>query len=180
MTTSVEIKAYCKDLTKLKNIILAIQAKELGTDHQTDTYFHSKSGILKLREGTYGSQLLHYNIESGKQTIQNTLNSYKTIPKSCLKEILEKTIGSSCIVDKERKSYQLENISFHLDSVKGLGDFILIEANDLDGTIGLEQLKGQCNKHLKTLEINAKSIVSLTYQELLQQNNLFNQILVDE
>ncbi len=180
MTTSVEIKAYCKDLTKLKNLLFAIQAEKLGSDHQIDTYFHSKSGNLKLREGNNSSRLVHYTAENGKQTIKNTLNIYKTIPNSCLKEILEKTIGSNCIVDKIRESYCIENISFYLDTVKGLGDFIKIKANNVNGSIGTEKLKAQCNQHLKTLEINAKDIVTLAYRELLQQNNLFNQILVDE
>ncbi len=180
MTTSVEIKAYCKDLTKLRNLLLAIQAKELGTDHQIDTHFHTKSGNLKLREGNSGNQLLHYTADNGKQTIKNKLNTYESIPKSCLKEILEKTIGSSCIVDKKRESYCLKNIYFHLDTVKNLGDFIKIEVSDLDGSMGIEKLKSQCNQYLKTLEINAKDIVPLAYSELLQQNNLFNQILVDE
>lgn len=180
MTTSVEIKAYCKDLSKLKNILLAIKAEEIGSDHQIDTYFHSKSEKLKLRDGNMGCELLHYNEENGKQTIKSKLNSYKTNPNSNLKEILEKAVGSTCIVDKIRQSYSLENVFFHIDTVKGLGDFIKIVAVAKDQSTSLDKLRMLCNEFLKTLEINAKDIVPLPYSDLLQQNNLFNQILIDE
>ena len=180
MTASVEIKAYCKDFAKIKNILLRINAEEIGSDHQIDTYFHSKSGKLKLREGNVYSELLHYTEESGKQTIKRKHNTYHSTSNSCLKEILEKTIGSKCVVDKNRATYQLDNVYFHLDTVKGLGDFIKIESIDLDGSKDSQKIQAQCNQYLKTLEINAKDIVSSPYSELLQQNNLFNQILVDE
>ncbi|WP_372750898.1 class IV adenylate cyclase [Labilibaculum sp.] len=180
MPTSIEIKAYCNNKQAIKEILLSNGAKLQATDHQTDTYFHSKSGRLKLREGKAENQLIHYIREDKKGCKKSKVVLYKSNTDSSLKEILEKTVGSKCIVDKIREIYLIDNVIFHIDTVKGLGNFVEIEAMDTNGTIPTEKLQEQCNHYIKILEINAKDLLAESYSDLLQQNQLFNQILIDE
>lgn len=180
MPTNIELKAYCKNKMKIREILLSIGAERNGTHQQTDTYFHSKSGILMLREGNIENNLIHYIREDKKGAKKSQVNIYPTALNSTLKEILEKTIGTACIVVKTRENYFIDNVIFHIDTVDGLGDFVEIKAMDSDRSIPIEKLHEQCNKYIKDLEINMKDLISESYSYLLQQNNLFNQILIDE
>lgn len=180
MPTNIELKAYCRSKEKIREILLSIGAECKGVDHQTDTYFHSKSGTLKLREADTKNNLIHYTREDKKDSNESKVTIYQTLPNSSLKEILEKTIGSKCIVGKAREIYFIDNVEFHIDTVKGLGNFIEIEAINVDGSIAIEELQKQCNHYIKILEINAKDLVYESYSDLLQQNNLFSQILIEE
>ncbi|MDM8160521.1 class IV adenylate cyclase [Labilibaculum sp. K2S] len=180
MPTNIEFKAYCKNKEKIRKILLSIGAECCGIDHQTDTYFHSKSGTLKLKEGSIENKLIHYIRENKKGSNESRVHLYLTSPDSTLKEILEKTVGTRSIVEKTREIYIINNVTFHIDTVIGLGDFVEIKAKEGDGNISNEKLQEQCNQYIKTLEINAKDLISESYSDLLQQNNLFSQILVDE
>jgi adenylate cyclase class 2 len=178
MPTNIELKAHCKNKEKIREMLLSIGAESNGTHQQTDTYFHSKSGILMLREGNNENNLIHYIREDKKGAKESKVNIYPSTLNSTLKQILEKTIGTACIVVKTRENYIIDNVIFHIDTVDGLGDFVEIKAMDSD--IPIEKLHEQCNQYIKVLEINAKDLISESYSYLLQQNNLFSQILVDE
>lgn len=180
MPLTVEIKAYCKNQDRIREILLASNADYKGTDHQIDTYFHAKSGRLKLREGKIENNLIHYFREDKKTSRESKVNLYKTQSDSNLKEILEKSMGTRCVVDKKREIFFIDNVKFHIDNVEGLGKFVEIEAIDSDGNIPKEKLQEQCNYYIKLLEINAKDLISQSYSDLLEQNKLFNQILVEE
>lgn len=180
MTTNIELKAYCKNKEQMKEILLAIGAKNKGSDQQTDSYFHSKSGVLMFREGNAEKYLIHYNRDDKKGAKESQVNIYPTTFSSSLKEILETTIGTTSIIVKTRDTYVLDNMVFHVDTVDGLGDFIEIKAMNFDNTIPDAKFYEQCNQYIKTLEINAKDLVSESYVDLLRRNNLFSQILVEE
>ncbi|WP_321516919.1 class IV adenylate cyclase [Marinifilum fragile] len=180
MPVTVEIKAHCKNQDKIREILNSKNADFKGVDHQIDTYFHAKSGRLKLREGKIENNLIHYFREDQKASRESKVNLYQTKAGSALKKILEHSMGSRCVVDKKREIYFIENVKFHIDDVKGLGKFVEIEAIDLDGSIPKEKLQEQCNFYIKLLEINAKDLISQSYSDLLEQNSLFNQILVEE
>ncbi|PKQ66104.1 hypothetical protein BZG01_12135 [Labilibaculum manganireducens] len=180
MPTNIEIKAYCENKEKIRKILLSIGAGCNGTDHQTDTYFHSKSGILKFKEGSIENMLIHYIREDKKGSNESQVHLYSTNPDSTLKEILTQTLGTRSVVEKTREIYAIDNVTYHIDTVKGLGDFVEIIAKNNDGSISIDKLREQCNQYIKILEINAKHLISESYSDLLQQNNLFSQILVDE
>lgn len=180
MPTNIEIKARCKNQDKVREILKAHQADYKGTDHQIDTYFDVKRGRLKLREGNIENNLIHYLRENKKGSKESKVSLYKTQADSSLKEVLEKSIGSKCVVDKQREIYFIENVKFHVDTVKDLGTFVEIEAIDTDDSISKEKLQEQCNYYIKLLEINAKDLISESYSDLLQQNSLFNQIFIEE
>ncbi len=50
-----------------------------------------------------------------------TLPPYRSNPNSSLKKILAKALGILVVVDKQREIYFIDNVKFHLDTVKELG-----------------------------------------------------------
>jgi predicted adenylyl cyclase CyaB len=97
------------------------------------------------------------------------VNLYKTEPRTPLKEILTKAFGILVVVDKQREIYFIDNIKFHIDTVKDLGTFIEIEAIDTDGNIGIDKLTQQCEYYLNLFEIKQQDLVSTSYSDLLLQ-----------
>ena len=57
----IEIKARCQNLPWIKSRLENAQARYIGLDAQTDTYFNCSNGRLKLREGNIESRLIHYH-----------------------------------------------------------------------------------------------------------------------
>lgn len=180
MPTNIEIKARCKNHGRIREILKTHKADAKGTDHQIDTYFDAKKGRLKLREGNIENNLIWYSRENQKGAKESQVKLFKTERESTLKEILSSSMGTRCVVDKTREIYFIDNVKFHIDTVKDLGTFVEIEAIDKDGTIPVEKLQEQCHYYIKLLEINAKDLISDSYSDMLQQNSLFSQILIEE
>jgi predicted adenylyl cyclase CyaB len=133
---NVEIKARCSNQDKIRDILRQHKAEFKGVDHQIDTYFKARNGRLKLREGNIENFLVFYQREDKLGPKQSDIILYKTDPESTLKSMLIASIGVLAVVDKQREIYFIDNIKFHVDQVKGLGQFIEIEAIDKDGSIG--------------------------------------------
>lgn len=164
---NVEIKARCNFPEKVEEFLLKHKARFVGTDHQIDTYFNVGNGRMKLREGNIENSLIFYNRDntSGPKTSQVIL--YKTIPNSSLKELLTKSNGVLCVVDKTRKIFFIENVKFHIDIVEGLGRFVEIEAIDETGDIGNEKLQKQTEYYLNVFHIQQEDLVAVSYSDLL-------------
>lgn len=166
---NIEIKAKYEDIDKIRAILNEKQAISKGTDHQIDTYFKVPKGRLKLREGNIENYLIFYDRPDQEGPKQSDVILYKTTPNSELKNILLKTLEILIIVDKKREIYFIDNIKFHIDSVKGLGSFIEIEAIDKDGNIGVDKLNEQCKLYMDLFEIKESSLISCSYSDLLLQ-----------
>ncbi len=164
---NIEIKARSKDHQKVRKILNEKHADFKGTDHQIDTYFNVSFGRLKLREGNIENFLIHYDREDKVGPKQSNIILYKSDPKSTLKDILTKSLGILTVVDKQREIYFIENVKFHLDTVKDLGTFVEIEAIDEIGNIGKEKLMEQCQYYLSLFEIERINLISVSYGDLL-------------
>ncbi len=167
MPLNIELKAYCKNQNKVREILKAHHADFKGTDHQIDTYFQSKTGRLKLREGTIENNLIHYQRSNKKDAKESRVLLYQSTPNSSLKQILETAMQVTCVVDKQREIYFIDNVKFHIDQVEGLGSFMEIEAIDVDGSISKEQLQEQCDYYMKLLEINPSDLIANSYSDML-------------
>jgi len=71
------------------------------------------------------------------------------------------------IVDKKRDIYFIDNVKFHLDTVKDLGNFVEIEAIDRSGERDEATLREQCGRFMQLLEISESDLVSYSYSDLL-------------
>ncbi|MFT4644836.1 MAG: adenylate cyclase class 2 [Planctomycetota bacterium] len=164
---NVEIKAKSNNQAVIRTILKAKKAIEKGLDHQIDTYFKVNAGRLKLREGHIENNLIHYFRENKSGPKNSTVTLYKAEPDSSLKQILTNAIGILTIVDKQREIYFIDNVKFHIDTVKDLGAFIEIEAIDKDGTIGEGKLLEQCNYYLDLFKISNENLISVSYSDLI-------------
>ena len=169
MPLNVEIKARSTRALEIKKILEAQNARFVGEDHQIDTYFKVAHGRLKLREGNIENALIHYKRgnQSGPKTSEVLL--YTSNPKSNLKAILEAALGILVVVDKKRAIYFIDNVKFHVDQVKELGNFVEIEAIDKDGSIGQATLQEQCNYYMNLLGIEQNDLVAVSYSDLSLQ-----------
>jgi len=164
---NIEIKARCSNQDRIREILESKGADFKGTDHQIDTYFKVDSGRLKLREGNIENHLIHYEREDKEGPKQSNVTLFKADPTSSLKEILTKGLGILVVIDKQREIYFIENIKFHIDTVKGLGSFVEIEAIDKDGSLGKEKLLEQCKFFLDVFKIPQEDLISVSYSDLL-------------
>ena len=168
---TVEIKAKSENQTEIRKILKSKKAEYKGTDHQVDTYFNVENGRLKLREGNIENNLIHYIRENIKGPKQSKIILFKSEPNSTLKQLLTTAIGVLTIIDKKREIYFVENVKFHIDTVKELGTFVEIEAIDKDGTIGKEELLSQCEYYLDLFNIPKSNLISVSYSDLILTKN---------
>lgn len=164
---NVEIKARCKNPERIRRILESQEAYFRGVDRQIDTYFKANHGRLKLREGKIENHLIHYFRQDQAGPKKSEILLYNTKPKSDLKEVLATAMGIRAVVDKYRSIYYIDNVKFHVDEIKELGNFVEIEAIDVDGTIGEEKLREQCDFYLRLLQIDKADLLELSYSDMI-------------
>lgn len=164
-----EIKARCNNHSKIRDYLLSHGAEFKGIDHQIDTYFNVASGRLKLREGSIENNLIFYtrSDEAGPKQSEICLTAVEK--GSALGAVLTKALGVKVQVDKQREIYFIDNVKFHIDTVKSLGTFMEIEAIDWDGSKSSDELREQCEHYAKEMGIAQKDLVKGSYSDLLLQ-----------
>lgn len=169
---NIEIKARCANASSIRDYLQQQQAKFIGVDDQTDTYFNTNNGRLKMRQGPIENALIYYNRENKAGP---KLSEVKLLPldnnADQLKEILIKAHGVKVVVKKKREIWFIGNVKFHIDEVKGLGSFVEIEAIDTDGSLGLEKIKEQCYFYLQQFQIGEDDLLTHSYSDLLMNQS---------
>jgi len=173
MPTLIEIKARCQDPSEIRQILEKNNAKLKGIDHQVDTYFKVKKGRLKLREGNIENHLIHYFRGNQAGPKKSEVLLYKSTPDSSLKSILATSIGVLTVVDKKREIRFIDNVKFHIDVVEGLGNFIEIEAIDMDGSISEAKLLEQCQFYIRLFGVKDEDLLENSYSDMLLTKSLF-------
>lgn len=169
---NLEIKAKCFEQDKIREKILSSDnAIFKGIDRQIDTYFNVNFGRLKLREGDIENCLIFYDRENVSGPKQSNVILYDQFDKDsgrALKKILMMSLGKLAEVDKKREIFFIENVKFHLDTVKDLGTFIEIEALSDNGKITKDKLLEQCNYYLELFEINDEDLLKDSYSDMIK------------
>ncbi len=164
---NVEFKARCADLAAARRRAEAVATERVGLDHQVDTYFATRSGRLKLRESSLsGAQLVPYlrpDLPGPRRS------DYRIIPvddAAGTKRLLAEILGVECVVEKEREILLYQNVRIHLDRVKGLGDFLELEAV-FDGSAAAEAEQDRKIAYLrKELDVRDEDLVPVSYENL--------------
>ncbi|MBP6687435.1 MAG: class IV adenylate cyclase [Lacibacter sp.] len=165
---NIEIKARSANPSFIRNYLQQQQARFIGVDDQTDTYFNTINGRLKMRQGPIENALIYYKRENkaGPKLSEVKLLSLDK-NADLLKELLIKAHGIKVVVKKKREIYFIDNVKFHIDEVEELGSFVEIEAIDADGKLGLEKITEQCNYYLKQFKIGEHDLLTHSYSDLL-------------
>jgi len=166
--TNVEIKARCNNPDRIRQLLEEHEADYKGTDHQTDTYFEVPEGRLKLRQGTIEQNLIYYRRPDSASPKASSINLVPAEHPNELHQLLINALPTLVVVEKKREIYFINNVKFHIDEVKGLGDFIEIEAIDEDGSMGKEKLQEQCQYYLELLDIKDENLVPYSYSDMLE------------
>ncbi|HKK46148.1 MAG TPA: class IV adenylate cyclase [Balneolaceae bacterium] len=164
---NIEIKARSDDPDRIRKILKEQKANFKGKDHQIDTYFKVPEGRLKLRQGNIEQNLIFYRRSNAKGPKSSDIDLVPVEHPEALHQLLVHALGSKIVVDKQREIYFIDNVKFHIDEVKELGNFVEIEAIDEDGSIGKDMLNKQCRKFMKLLRITKDQLIAKSYSDLL-------------
>lgn len=172
MPVNIEFKAKSKNNTELEQLLQEFNPRFVGEDVQTDTYYHTPNGRLKLREGNIENALIHYQRSNIAGAKQSDVLLYQHQPDPSLKEILENALGVKVVVVKRRRIWFVENVKFHFDHVEGLGSFTEVEAIDQDGSGDVTQLQKQCAFYARLFQIEPGSYIAESYSDLLLRSKI--------
>ena len=162
-----EIKAICHNFEDIRDIILTLDARYVGCDHQIDHYFKVRHGRLKLRCGCLEKNLIYYQRPNQKGPKLSRVRLYPVREPEKLDALLSAALEILVIVDKQREIYFIGNVKIHLDKVKDLGSFLEIEAIDEDDRFSDEELSQQCRQLMELFKITAGDLISDSYSDLL-------------
>ena len=160
----IELKARAPSLEKKKQILLKMGAKIEGIYQQTDTYFNTSHGRLKLRdvEGLPTAKLIHYDREDTPNPKQSDVTLYDTSDPQTLKTLLHRALGTKVTVTKTREIYHYQRTQIHLDKVENLGTYIEFE----------REIKNLPEDHknldllMEALEIRPEDLETVSYSDL--------------
>lgn len=126
---NIELKARLTDVDRARRIATELATKRLEPQHQVDTYFHCRSGRLKLRQiDGLTAQLIWYERPDREGA---KASDYRLVPVAnpeTLKAALAGALGIRSVVEKRREIFLWHNVRIHLDEVTGLGTFLEFEA----------------------------------------------------
>ncbi|HEY4150246.1 MAG TPA: class IV adenylate cyclase [Chitinophagaceae bacterium] len=164
---NIEIKARTTRTAEIRRLLLEEGADFRGTDRQTDTYFNVPHGRLKLRQGNIENSLIYYERENASGPKTSHFDLAPVTDGEALKAVLTKSLGVKVVVEKEREIYFIENVKFHLDTLRQLGNFVEIEASNRHHPLSLEHLHEQCNYYMRRFTISGPDLVNLSYSDML-------------
>ena len=162
----IEIKAVCDHQDHVRAFLKSTGARFGGIDEQTDVYFKTNNGRLKLRKGTIEGALVFYKRENIKGVKISEYTLYESKDPEQLESILRETLGVLVEVVKTREMYFIDNVKFNIDSVQGLGEFVEIEAMT-ENRDDFESLKSTVQYYLDEFKISPEDIQSHSYSDLL-------------
>ena len=166
MPLNLELKVRLKSHNEVKKYLKKIKAMFIKTLNQKDVYYKIPNGLLKLR------------IENGEQSIIKYLRNEKGKDRFSNYEVLHFSSGDSekffkelfsveTVVEKKRKLFMYDNTRVHLDTVKGLGDFLELETLVING-------KADAKRRFKTiielLDLDRFNEIRKSYRDLMLEN----------
>lgn len=168
MATNIEIKAKIKDFDQLKEQVEQISDSPVEVIPQTDTFYHTPKGRLKLRQLADHGQLIYYQRADVSGPKQSNYSISRTNEPATLAEVLSLALGVRGVVRKQRLLYWVGKTRIHLDQVEGLGDFLEFEVV-LDVDDRPEEGERMAAELMQTLGIEEAELVEGAYMDLLEQ-----------
>lgn len=171
MARNVELKARIASRDAARQIAQQIATQQLGTFRQTDTYFHTSRGRLKLREmGQHVAQLIAYHRPDAATPRGSDYDIVPVSDPESLKQALAAVLGIRAVVEKTREVFLYQQVRIHLDEVSQLGEFLEFEAvlsPTVDDAAGEAQLRWLSEQ----FGIRPADIVPQSYVDLIERQN---------
>ncbi len=165
---NLEIKVAAPNLEEVKDKAIKIDAKNIATLSQIDTYFLVGKKRLKLREEKDTNYIVYY-IRSNKK--DSKLSKYKiiTIPKNLVwwvKKLFSFIFGIKIIVHKNRHLFVYKNTRIHFDDVGNLGTFVELETV-FNSNQKEDELMAEHNFVIKALGLDTLEKIPNSYSDLM-------------
>jgi predicted adenylyl cyclase CyaB len=160
-----EFKARLRDESQVRSELKRLRARFLGRDHQIDTYFRVPTGRLKVREGRIENALIFYRRTNMARARRSMVEMALLPRRNSVRAILARALGVLAVVDKRREIYFAGNVKIHLDRVRGLGQFVEVEAITQSGDV--RKVRAQARKFQKLFAISPADIVSWSYSDMI-------------
>ena len=166
MAQNIEVKFYTESLEETERLADKIGASYQAELTQTDTYYKTPTGRLKLRQFPGNlSQLIYYE---RPDFAGSRLSEYEVLEIANTEKFLRiasKIFQTEVTVKKIRKLYIFGSTRIHLDQVEGLGNFIELETV-LEPDIPLEASREEHEYLLDSLGLTEKTTAPQSYREL--------------
>ena len=166
--SNIEIKARCDDLAAAREVAVRLATGHLGVDQQTDTYFATREGRLKLRESSLsGGQLIPY-LRPDRAGPKRSDYQVLPVPDAAhLRRTLSEILGVHRVVRKRREIFLVDNVRIHLDEVDGLGTFVELEAV-FDGSAASEDEEhAKVDRLMAELGIASDDLIEGSYEGMV-------------
>ncbi|MDZ7316736.1 MAG: class IV adenylate cyclase [candidate division KSB1 bacterium] len=173
MKKNIEVKALYADLERAEKIACAIGATFQWRKRQSDIYWQTPQGRLKLRlqEGD-PAQLIAYRRSCEPGPRPSEYEIFFTDQPQLLQGVLSNVLVQDIVVEKMRTLLLWKNVRIHLDQVRDLGNFIEFEAV-------INSDSQQATKHVEWLlqqfSISPSSLIDKGYYELLKEGKSASQ-----
>jgi len=168
--TLIELKAKVNDLGIIREKLTKLGAESTGIFRQTDFYFDTPKGRLKLREveGKDEAMLVYYERKDEKGPKRSSVFILEIREPTVFKTLLNKILEIKATVDKIREIHRYQGTQIHLDTVKELGTFIEFEKETHNNPQAISQSKQALEKLMEKLGINSNELEKLSYGDLIQ------------
>lgn len=182
MPIEVELKAKIIDLEEIEYQLIEQGAKLVEIVNQCDHYFNhpirdfgTTDEALRIRED---GQKVYLTFKGAKMDVKSKTRTEFTVElaqNEPMQQIL-KLLGFTLVlsVEKERKIYQLNTLTFCLDNVLGLGSFLEVEKVVADKDVNIAEVRDNIILTLANLGINLKQTIRKSYLELLLEKKSYD------
>jgi predicted adenylyl cyclase CyaB len=147
------------------------RARELGADlwgdlRQTDTYFQTARGHLKLRETPgFQAELVFYSRDELAPHRPSDYEVAHTPDADAVRVVLKEAFGVLAVIRKRRTLLLLDTTRLHFDNVEGLGGFLEIEA-PLKADSDEDSVKLHLDAMLRDLGLDWSDCIRASYLDL--------------
>jgi len=172
----IEVKAYLDNYQTVSDRVAALADDPPIDRVQHDTFFHCRSGRLKLRSSGHLHDLIYYRRKDDYGPSESFYQTARTQNPVALRSSLNSAFGEAGRVKKFRRSYRIGHSIIHLDRVGGLGDFLEIKT-ELGGTaltqfsLTPEQGSGIVESLMTTLNVDLFQLVDGAYIDLINERS---------
>ncbi len=165
----VELKTRVQSLEVVRSKLAVLGAKRIGTFRQIDVYFNVPEGRLKLREveDNNKAELIYYERENTAGPKKGDVFILKVQEAEVFKNLLERLLKTSAIVEKVREIYQYKETQIHLDRVKKLGNFVELERKTPAVSQAIRKNQQTLKTLMEKLGIETENLEKLSYSDLI-------------
>jgi predicted adenylyl cyclase CyaB len=169
MPTNIEIKARAPEFAALQVRARQLSDSPMQTITQTDTFFCTPKGRLKLREfGAGYAQLIYYERTDQSGPKRSDYYVSETHDSEHLKSVLSSALGVRGTVRKVRYLYMIGQTRVHLDEVQELGNFLELEVVLGPGETE-EQGQAIAQNLITALGVKTDDLLENAYIDLLER-----------